>query len=427
MGAVMRTTTNSALVVMAMAMALAATACSTEAARSPGGFEGAGTGAPPAADPGAPAGAGGTGAGSPPPSTGGGGGIIGTGAAPGSTPGAGGRQGCASSSIQSEFLPANILFVVDRSGSMNCNLPALQGSGDCEQNPEPVDPSQPTKWGVITSTLEDAMAGLPAGAWAGINYFSNDSICGVQSAPTVPIQFLDQPHLDTLSQSLRTITPRGGTPIIGATVLGFKHLHQQALLPLQSNSFLVMLTDGSDTCDPDQAGRLIDVEIPNARAVGIRTFAIGVPGSENGRALLSSMAWAGGTAVSDSCDHSASARDVGDCHFDMTQSNDLAADLSNALAQISGKTISCELDVPEAPDGASVDPRLVNVDYFPAGGTELESIPQDTTADCDAGADGWQYADGDRKIKLCGASCDRIKADTSARVEIVLGCETIVR
>ncbi len=345
----------------------------------------------------------------------------------GGEPTPGGREGCASASIQSDFLSANVLFLVDRSGSMNCNLPPLQSSDDCEKSPKALDPSQPTKWGIITEALEGALAQLPAGAWAGINYFNTDDICGVHSTPAVPVRFLDQPQLDEIVSSLQRVTPRGGTPIIGATVLGFRHLHQQAPLPIPSNSFLVVLTDGADTCDPGEGGRLVTDEIPKALSVGIRTFAIGVPGSENGRALLSSMAWAGGTARAEGCDHSASARDAGDCHFDMASSQDLAADLSDALAQIGGKTITCQFDLPESTDGAPVDPQLVNVDYYPGGGGELVSIPKDDSAACGAGADGWQYAENGSRIELCGAACDSVKSDPSARVEIVLGCESVVR
>jgi hypothetical protein len=50
---------------------------------------------------------------------------------------------------------------------------------------------------------------------------------------------------------------------------------------------------------------------------GIRTFVVGVPGSEPARTVLSSIAKQGGTAA-DGCDPQ-----LGNCHFDMTMAKDL--------------------------------------------------------------------------------------------------------
>jgi hypothetical protein len=54
-------------------------------------------------------------------------------------------------------------------------------------------------------------------------------------------------------------------------------------------------------------------------------------------------------------------------------------------------------------------------------------IPQDKSSTCQAGADGWQYSSDYRKILFCGSICDEVKADASAKIDIVLGCTTIVK
>src|SRR5689334_16265450 len=108
-----------------------------------------------------------------------GGSTTGTGGAGGSgiivgTP-EGGTQndsgGCASSTVKAELIPANMLFVIDRSGSMNCNLPPITSSSDCEAKPERVDASRPSKWEIIRDALKSAFASLPSTASAGIAYF----------------------------------------------------------------------------------------------------------------------------------------------------------------------------------------------------------------------------------------------------------------
>ena len=101
--------------------------------------------------------------------------------------------------------------------------------------------------------------------------------------------------------------------------------------------------------------------MPNARLFNIRTFVIGAPGSEEARGLLSQMAFEGGTASSPDCDHSGDRADEGDCHFDMTKTQNFAADLAAALAAISRtKVLSCEYDVPTNPDGGGDDLPKVN-------------------------------------------------------------------
>ncbi|HMI87178.1 MAG TPA: VWA domain-containing protein [Polyangiaceae bacterium] len=331
--------------------------------------------------------------------------------------------GCASSTIKADLLPANLLFVIDRSGSMNCNLPPVTSSSDCEAKPDRADPMRPSKWEIIREALKSAFASLPPSASAGISYFSNDDECGVQSMPSVAVKSIDAPQVAALSASLDAMKPAGGTPIVGATILGYKHLHQQLSLP--GSDFLVLLTDGSESCTPAEVAGLVSTQVPNAFLVGIRTFSIGVPGSESARGLLSQIAFAGGTAASATCDH-AGGKDVGDCHFDMTTSQDFAGDLRKALATITGKALTCTFDVPAGPAGLPVDRSKVNVNFTPGAGAAVP-ILQDNTALCDQGADGWQYADNDAKIILCGPTCAKVKSDPGARIDIILGCRTVIK
>jgi len=220
--------------------------------------------------------------------------------------------------------------------------------------------------------------------------------------------------------------PEGETPIVGATILGYKYLSEAIRAgDVVGNHFVVLLTDGAETCARNLLGDLVARDVPNARLWNIRTFVIGAPGSEQARSLLSEIAWQGGTASSSRCSHGGSNKDVGDCHFDMTESSDLAADLDAALQAISRtKVLSCEYTVPENPDGGGVNLDKVNVTFTPGGGRP-ERIPKDDTGECDA-VDGWQYSADFSKIVLCGDVCDRVQADSSGTVSIELGCPTVI-
>ncbi len=331
-------------------------------------------------------------------------------------------MGCAVATVKSELLPANILVVLDRSGSMNCNLPPITDSAACEKNPVQADTTQPTKWSVVKKALKDAVAALPPTSSVGLSYFNADDECGVISMPSIGVNVLTSGQISALGANLDGAkAPQGGTPIVGATILAFKHLHQQA--QVSGNKFVLLITDGAETCDADKINQLA-TEIPKATSVNIRTFVIGAPGSEPARGMLSEMAYLGGTAQSAGCQHGGLGATSGDCHFDMTTSKDFGADLAVALQRISG-SLTCSFDLPTSQSGP-IDLTRVNVRYTKASGMGVD-VPQDTSSPCQAGAQGWQYSSDNTRILLCGGICDEVKNDATARIDIVLGCTTVVK
>ncbi|HVW28695.1 MAG TPA: vWA domain-containing protein [Polyangiaceae bacterium] len=252
----------------------------------------------------------------------------------------------------------SVLFVIDRSGSMNCNLPPITASADCEalSPPAKVDVTQPSKWEVITQTLSQSLGELAmqdgaAHVRVGLAYFSVDGVCGASSTPAVPVDVATRAQLDLMSQSLAKQKPNGGTPIVGATVLAYKELYQT--LAVSGNAHVILITDGKDSCADyyaaqpsigpgDQVARLITGEAPAALDVGIKTWVIGAPGSEIARSTLSNLAIAGGTRRSDDCvPGSATDPTVGDCHYDMT-TGDFQATLTTALQHIL-KVVTCQV------------------------------------------------------------------------------------
>ena len=188
-------------------------------------------------------------------SAGSGGGFGGSGAIPGG--GSGGSGGIsididaagagATSSCGRKDVTA--LFVIDRSGSMNCNLPPTTSSPDCERTPDRVDPALPSKWEIVTDVLSTSFEQLvPTTAGltvrAGLSFFSVDDECGVRSQPSIPLADMTATQVDLLRQSL-SITPAGGTPIVGATILAYKHIYQPTFT---GEGHVILLTDGADSC-----------------------------------------------------------------------------------------------------------------------------------------------------------------------------------
>jgi hypothetical protein len=365
-------------------------------------------------------------------------------------------KGCEAKSYVSKKLPTSILFVVDRSGSMMCNTPADgQSSEECEAQAQRLFPDKPSKWEITIQALKESFTSLEgSGALAGLMFFSNDTLCGVHSDLTqggVPLDVIGSSQNALLFNALDNQSPAGGTPLVGATILAYAHLHEEAggncpdpPCGAPGNRFVVLITDGADSCpDPSFDGvpcgpngngisctqYLLENEVPKAVRVNIRTFVIGAPGSELARGFLSDLAFRGGTGKnSGNCNHSDPNGATGDCHFDMTNTQNFANDLSQALDDISGTAIGCEFAVPVVVDA---DPEEVNVQYTLPGEVPV-CIPQDESVPCDQGAKGWQFArnpDGSRnlsKVVLCGDYCAMVENNTSIQVDVILGCLTIV-
>jgi hypothetical protein len=102
----------------------------------------------------------------------------------------------------------------------------------------------------------------------------------------------------------------------------------------------------------------------------------------------------------------------------------------NAIAEgiVEGAKLSCEWDIPEAPNGKVFDKELVNVEFMSGGGA-AEVVPKATSLEGCAGMPGWYFDNEDSPtvIRACPASCDQFQMDMGGQVHIVFGCETVTR
>ncbi len=330
---------------------------------------------------------------------------------------------CEKTTDEARFVPANVLFVIDKSGSMSCNPPPEQSSASCDASPVPVNASSPTKWALTRDALKAAIGGMPSSSSVGVAYFPRGSVCERPIQPDVPIASLTAGHRAKLDESLDGVTPVGATPLAGSLSNGYIYLGTESLT---GNVFVILITDGAESCGGDTT-QLVGT-VASEAAKGVRTFVIGAPGSESFRSVLSDIAFAGETASSSTCAHGGSQPDMGDCHYDMTSAGDFSAALNAALATISGTALSCEFLIPDRlPNGDPIDYGKVNVRYRPGTGDPETLIRFAPSGDCDGdgGTDGWQYSADRASIVLCGASCETVKGDATAKVSIVFGCDSV--
>jgi hypothetical protein len=322
---------------------------------------------------------------------------------------------------------------------MNCNAPPHDN--EC-LIPEKKVEEEPSKWESTwaalvgpddTSTTDVDERGLfrtltdTQELSVGLITFPVDDRCAIleRGELTTAIAALDGAQVEALGLGL-AITPQGETPLAGAAIRGLDILRDGLVSgKLEGNSYLVLMTDGVETC---QESALEDLKTYVSVALvgfNIHTFVIGAPGSEGSRSLLSELAFLGGTAPNTACDHGSEAATAGDCHLDLTESDDFSGDLAEVFSEIAASTqVRCDFDVPQ---DAFVAPDKVNIVFTPTEGSEVTFVRDDR--DCETEADGWQYtSEAKEKVVLCGDACEQVRAPSGGRVRVFFGCrETILR
>jgi hypothetical protein len=332
----------------------------------------------------------------------------------GNVPGYFDGQTCATQTAGAELLPSVMQLLVDTSGSMNDDAPGERGS----------------KWTVTRRAVLQAVNAMPAESAVGLIFYpnvpNNQRPCiALQTAVGIaPLGDAGTAQRRGIQRAFQRQGPLGGTPTHDAYQYALSQVGETAAI---GPRFVVLITDGiptyslgcegtgqaEDAVDPSP---LID-EAAAASSRGVRTFVIGSPGSEGARASLSRMAEAGGTAL-DNCSHTG----PNYCHFDMTSQDDLGAGLESVLGIISGVALGCRYAVPQSGDGALLDASKVNILFTPPGGAQ-ELIGQSLDPAC---SEGWQYAEDQTQIRLCGSTCDRVQ-ELEGSLTLQFGCATELR
>ena len=115
-------------------------------------------------------------------------------------------------------------------------------------------------------------------------------------------------------------------------------------------------------------------------------------------------------------------------------SGDLCSqDFTEVFEQLTGSvidnvTLSCEWEIPDPPDGMTLDPGLVNVVYDDGQG-ESTLIGMVTNPDqCEDVEHGWYYdnAFNPTMIYVCPQTCDWIQGANNSSILIEFGCETTI-
>jgi hypothetical protein len=94
-----------------------------------------------------------------------------------------------------------------------------------------------------------------------------------------------------------------------------------------------------------------------------------------------------------------------------------------ATAVVQGSKIACDIPMPDAPAGKTINLNQVTVEVVPSAGAAPQKIPHVNDAS-QCGNGGWYYDDNTKptKIILCPSTCTWAQGLTGAKLSVGLGC-----
>lgn len=275
-----------------------------------------------------------------------------------------------------EPIPSDILFVLDKSGSMSM-----------EQWDHDNDVQTPTitRWKSLHSVVETVVTSFDAKLNFGAKLYPkidagsyiNQGACEITPGIEVPVA---PNNADALLAGIPgpDFEVLGGTPSYQALSESFTYVKS---LMTGLEAAVIFITDGEISCDNPPAAAIAVISDAYENA-GIPTYVVGIDVDAVTSSQLNQFALAGGKPIAN-----------GQYKFyQATDQNELQA----AMQSILDDTVSCLLPV---------DPEPAYPELFEVW---LDGQEIDETADC-ANESGWRWTAEHTEIELCGASCTALK------------------
>jgi hypothetical protein len=322
-------------------------------------------------------------------------------------------EACASQTVQADPLPLDMYVMIDTSGSMGPSTPtsctvtaATPATKLCR--------AVKALWGYFTS------AGA-AGNGVALQQF-NSTGCSARSTPAVQMDALPN-HLTPIQTWLEGLVNDGSTNTEGA-LLGLRDYTNPAVAPSPPvgfgkaagrNIIGILITDGDPQGCQTSIGTLDDIIDDHFTSTQVRTYVIGMEGAtfSNVENLADG---AGAPPHTNYCGTSPP------CSHYSVGAGDPAAFI-DALNAIQQSAVGCTFNYPSPPSGVP-DPTSLTVTYTPGSGSPATIPIVSSAAAC--GPSGGFYVNNPSaptRIDLCTASCDLVKADSAARLDIEIACQ----
>jgi hypothetical protein len=310
---------------------------------------------------------------------------------------------CAASTEQANVTPANLYIAFDKSASMGPEVTSTKWAG--------------ARKGMNAFLTDPVSAGLRVA----INFFprpvDGTPVCdsAAYMAPRVAYDALPA-NAAKIVAAIDAEKPDGfSTPMYPALGGAIRRALDELKARPAENSAVILVTDGEPQGPAAMCGTVNPEDpkvISDLAATGvmnrIKTFVVGLPGVNV--TIANQIAAAGGTTSA----------------VLATDPTKVEEGFRDALLIIRGRALPCDFDIPTKVIKGEVATSLVNVVYSKGGVPPEETIPQDAAC---TGGEGWHYDNPamPKKIVMCPKTCEKIRADFKAKVEILLGCKTAVK
>jgi hypothetical protein len=373
----------------------------------------------------------------------------------GSGEGGGAGSHCGESRIQATKRPVNLLLLIDRSKSMDSPprdasagpLGAAGASGDAGgaagASGASGAASEVTKWELLKDQLVDSLGKAKQDLSYGMLLFPDsdevelsDLLCEMSSGSTVQVPVTQGTQaIVEIDAVLGETPPAGNTPTAAALGRALEYFTTGQGSQLEGDNYVLLATDGGPNCDfetscepdaciPNIAG--VDCGGPDAnccqyapdqcvddeatadaldalREASVKTFIVGIPGSELFSGFLDEFADAGGMARTPTSD--------APHRYYKVEADGNMQGLSDVLIEITGSLIQrCDLQLEEEP------PDLAKLNVYVDG----DVVPQE-------GDDGWRVegSTSPPTVHIQGETCRHIETKGVESVSIQYGCPTV--
>jgi Mg-chelatase subunit ChlD len=296
----------------------------------------------------------------------------------------GGEAECGRQDFLVRNTPADIVLVLDRSGSMQDGVDS--------------NSKKPSKWELVVPALQEVISATDNNVSWGLKLFPLGKKAGQCSSASYPkdMQVEVRPRNAALvNAAISNATPDGdGTPTADAIDEAVKYLQS---LQDSNPKYILLATDGDPSCSSTSNGSKARpaaiAAVTNAASAGYHTFVVGIAtGKGSASKTLGELASAGLEAPASG--------------YYLANTKD---ELLSAVQLITNRAATCQFPLSSPPPNPDHVGVLIGD----------QSIHRDPS-----NADGWNYVDaGMTAIKLWGHACDQVGASGADSVKVVFGCK----
>lgn len=311
---------------------------------------------------------------------------------------------CAAATEQATVTPASLYVMFDKSSSMGPEVTSTKWAGARKGMDAFLNDPASTGLRVALNFFPRPVDGTPVCDWAA--YMAPRVAYGLLPANAKPI-------LDAIDKE----KPDGfNTPMYPAIRGALNEAYNDLKARPGESGAVLLVTDGEPqgpaaTCsgvNPEDPAEIAKIAAAGLTTFGVKTFVVGLPGVNV--TIANQIAAAGGTTSA----------------VLATDPTKVEAGFRDALAVVRGKALPCDFALPTKVLKGEVSYALVNVQYSKGGAPPAQTIYQDAAC---TGGEGWRYDDPAKptRVVLCPKTCEAVRSDPKAKVDILLGCKTAIK